>query len=186
MKQPTFLEGVAVALVASIAGSVLHTALTPLFAGGWILRLLIAGLGFGYIVYLLGRSQPRVGRITTFAAWAVVSGAAWWLQPSLALYVLVHLGLIWLVRSLYFHSSVLSSLADLGLNGLGLAAATWATIQTGSLFLSIWCFFLVQALFVAIPSDMRRKTAAGPVGEDRFQHAHRAAETALRKLSSIR
>jgi len=36
------------------------------------------------------------------------------------MYLLVHLGLIWLIRSLYFYSSVLSALADLGLGGLGL------------------------------------------------------------------
>ena len=74
---------------------------------------------------------------------------------------------------------------DLALNGVSLAAAVWAVNQTGSLFVSIWCFFLVQALFVAIPASMKQK--AGQTGEshkDRFQHAYRAAETALRKLST--
>jgi hypothetical protein len=54
-------------------------------------------------------------------------------------------------------------------------------------FLGIWCFFLVQALFVAIPKRINRKPGAVPAGHesaDRFQHAYRAAETAVRKLSS--
>ena len=70
-----------------------------------------------------------------------------------------------------------------------LAAGIWAATQTGSLFLSLWCFFLVQALFVAIPVNMNRKTAPGSSQrdpEDRFQHAHRVAESALRRLSSLR
>ena len=60
---------------------------------------------------------------------------------------------------------------------------------SGSLFLSIWSFFLVQALFVAIPTRLRQKAGdRGPArdSEDPFQRAHRAAEAALRKLSSVR
>jgi len=189
MKQPTFFEGAVVALIASVAGGVLYTALTTQFAGGAVLRLLIAGIALGYIIYLFSRSRERIGRLTAMGFWAIAAGATWWLAPSLSMYLLVHLGLIWLIRSLYFYSSVLSALADLGLGGLGLAAAVWASIHTGSLFLSIWCFFLVQALFGSIPASLKRKASCrqwAPGREDRFQRAHRAAESALRKLSSIR
>jgi len=187
MKQPTFLEGVAVALAASLAGSVLYSALETVFPGVPVLRLLIAGIGLGYVVYLLSRSPERVGRVTAAAAWLLVAGVLWFTHPPLLLYVCVHLGVIWLIRSLYFYSSALSALADLGLNGLGLAAAIWAVTRTGSVFLGIWCFFLVQALFVVIPKSINRKPGAGPAGhesDDRFQHAYRVAETAVRKLSS--
>jgi len=118
----------------------------------------------------------------------VLAGAAWFIAPPLMLYLLVHLGAIWLVRSLYFYSSVLSALADLALNGLGLAAAIWAVTRTDSVFLGIWCFFLVQALFVNIPDSMRRKAGtreSANARTDRFQHAHCVAEAAVRKLSSI-
>ena len=43
MKQPTFLEGVSVAIAASLAGGVLYTALNVVFPGVPVLRLLIAG-----------------------------------------------------------------------------------------------------------------------------------------------
>ena len=187
MKQPTFLEGVGVAIAASLAGSVLYTALNTVFPGGPVLRLLIADIGLAYVLYLLGRSHERIGRITTATAWAVMAGMLWFIQPPLLLYVFVHLGAIWLIRSLYFYSSALSALADLGLNGLGLAAAVWAVTRTGSVFLGIWCFFLVQALFVAIPKRIGRRSGTGQDGHDseaRFQHAYRAAEAAVRKLSS--
>lgn len=189
MKHPTFFEGVAVAFAASVFGSALYTALTLVFSGAGGLRVLIAGLGLVYVLYLLGRSRVRVGRITTLAGWTVVAAATWVMEPPLAVYVLVHLSAIWLIRSLYFYSSALSALADLGLTGLSLAAAIWAATQSGSVFLSIWCFFLVQALFVAIPTRISRKAGErrpGQYREDRFQRAYRTAEAALRKLSSVR
>jgi hypothetical protein len=55
------------------------------------------------------------------------------------------------------------------------------------MLLGIWCFLLVQALFVFIPKSINRKpgaTQAAHESADRFQHAYRAAETAVRKLSS--
>ena len=187
MKRPTFLEGASIALALSLAGSVLYTVVDTVYPGGPVLRLLIAGMGLAYIVYLLNRSPERVGRITAAAAWILVAGLLWFTDPPLLLYVCVHLGAIWLVRSLYFYSSALSALADLGLNGLGLAAAAWAVTRTGSVFLGIWCFFLVQALFVAIPKRISRKPGAASAGlesEDRFQHAYHVAETAVRKLTA--
>jgi hypothetical protein len=187
MKQPTFLEGVGIALAISLAGGVLYSAMDAVFPGVPVLRLLIASIGLAYVIYLLTRSPERVGRVTAFAAWLVVAGVLWFTHPPLLLYVSVHLGAIWLIRSLYFYSSALSALADLGLNGLGLAAAIWAVTRTGSVLLGLWCFFLVQALFVVIPKSIQHKpgaTEGGHESEDRFQHAYRVAETAVHKLSS--
>ncbi len=186
MNRPGFLEGVVVALTASLSGSLLYAVLVPTFPGGPILRLLIAGIALGYVIYLLQRSPERVGRITVLAAWSLAAGAIWLMGTPLVLYLALHLGLVWLIRSLYFYSSVLSALADLGLSGLSLAAAVWAAGHSHSLFLSIWCLFLVQALFAGIPASLQRNGGATPSREqDHFERAHRAAETALRKLSSI-
>ncbi len=188
MKQPSFLEGVAVALAASVAGSVLITALTPAFSPGAVLRLLIGGIGIAYVLYLLHRSPERVGRIIVVFAWTAAAVAGWFWNPPLMLYLALHIGLVWLVRSLYFHSSVLGALTDLGLSVFALATAIWAMSHTGSLFLALWCFFLVQALFIAIPNNLNRSTDERnqPDGEDRFQHAHRVAQAAIRQLSSLR
>lgn len=186
MKRPTLLEGIALALVMSIVGGVVYSALAAYLPAGPALRFLIAAMGLAYAVYLLSRSPARVGRITALAVWVAVAGVLWLAGPSMTLYALVHVGVIWLLRSLYFHSSLLSVLADLGLNGLGLAAALWAALQSGNIFLALWCFFLVQALFVAIPPRVGRKDKETQAdAQDGFERAYRAAENAVRNLSSI-
>lgn len=189
MNRPTFAEGVAVAVAASVAGAAVFSALALTFAGDTVLRALIAGLSLAYVLYLLRRSQERVGRTTVIGMWLIATAGVWLASPSPGLYVAAHIGMIWLVRSLYHHASILSALADLALNGLAAAAAVWAGSATGSLLLALWCFFLVQALFVAIPARWRRRSAdqtALSRVDDPFEHAHRVAEAALQRCASQR
>ena len=185
MNRPTFLEGVVVALLAAVLGGSLHVVLTAMFSPTVTARLLIAALSLGYVLYLLTRSRGKTGRLTALTGWGALAVLAWWLAPSLPLYALQHLVFIWLVRSLYFQGGVLAGLLDGGLCGLGLAVALAALLRSGSPALAIWCFFLVQALFSAIPAGWPGKNAAVSLPDDRFEHAHRSAEAALRRLTSI-
>lgn len=178
MNRPGFLEGVAVALVLALVGGLAHFALDLLFPAGLALRAVIAGISLGYLLYLLHRAPERVGRPTTLVLWVLMAVAVWPLAWSVQ--ALTHLGALWLVRSLYFHGGFAAALADLMLNGLALAAALWAVERTGSLVVALWWFFLVQALFPLIPE--RRRADTPEAGPDRFEHAHRAAESALRRL----
>jgi hypothetical protein len=189
MKRPGFLEGVGVALAASIGGGVLFSALTTVFNTDFVLRLLIAAIGLLYVLYLLSRSGEKVGRITTIMLWLTSAFAIWLMGLGLPLYLMVHLGFVWLIRSLYFHSSLISALADFALLLFGMAVAVWAVLQTGSLFIAVWCFFLVQALFVAIPGTWKQSHKPGVLlnsEEDPFQYAYRTAQAALIKLSTLR
>lgn len=186
MTTPSFLEGVLVAVVASIGGSVVETSAVVLLGSGHP-RLLVASLALGYVLYLLRRSPARVGRVTALAAWGLGASLLWLAVPSLTLYVLLHVGAIWLLRSLFFHAGPFTAIADLGLSGLALVAGLWAYVHTGSLLLSLWSFFLLQASFVAIPQHgQTRASAAARPRHDRFELAHQAAETAVRRLTSIR
>jgi hypothetical protein len=99
--------------------------------------------------------------------------------------VLVNAGMIWLVRVLYHHTSMLSAAADLGLTSLAVVFATWAAYRSGSAWLALWCFFLLQAFFVWLPAGDRRRWAPQLPAEDgaAFERARRAAETALRRLA---
>jgi hypothetical protein len=187
MKIPSFSEGVTFALAVSLLGSILFTTLIMLFPAGWLLKMLVAGISLVYVIYLLSRSQDRIGRFTVLAVWLAISVGALLVSLSFLAYVMVHIGMIWLIRSLYFYTSVFSAFADLVLNGLSLAAAVWASVQTESVFLTIWCFFLVQALFVVIPSSLKKKSVESKYlqdCDDRFQRSYKTAEIALRKLSS--
>ena len=188
MKRPGFLQGVGVALVAALLGEVLFVALSPLLGSVTALYLVIATASFFYILYLLRSSGVRLGRITTLLGWLSITIATAWAGPPLMLYVLTHVAMIWLGRSLYFDSSLLPAMADLGLNVVAVAAVVWATAQSGSLLLALWFFFLLQAMFVAIPRNMNKRPAQSRDGEvepDRFELAHRTAQAALRKLSSV-
>ena len=184
MTRPSFLEGAGLALVLAVAGGIAFVVLVPLFAGSVALKGIVAVATLTYLLYLLGRSGARAGRVTVVVAWAVTTVAAWWFAPSLLLYLMAQAGFVWLTRSLLFHGGVLAALADLGLTVLGMAAAGWALTRTGSVGAAIWCFFLVAALFIAIPARFpRRANTSDEITPDRFQQAHRTAEAALRELS---
>jgi len=184
MKQPTFLEGVVLALVAATSGSLLFSALTSVLPSDSILRMLISLLSLVYIGYLMSRSRERLGRITALSAWVLATVTSIMLSPSLFLFVSLHSGFVWLIRSLYIHSGVLSAVADLALTALSLTAAVWAALQTSSLFFSIWCFFLTQALFVAIPKGWPGVWQRKEAMEDSFHQAYQTAQKALSKLIS--
>lgn len=132
MSRPTFLQGVAVALLLSVVAALLFTLSSTLGGSSGLLRLLIAATVFVYLIYLLRRSRERVGRVSVLLLWSVVAAVTWFAEPPLLLYVTIHAGMIWLIRSLFFYSSIFASLADLGLNVLAIAAALWATLQAGS------------------------------------------------------
>jgi hypothetical protein len=185
MKRPSFLNGVCAAAALAFISSVAVAVLTPIFAFSLLYKLLVPALGLAYIGYLLSRSSEKVGWVTTLTLWIAFSIIAWWIEPPLTLYILMHVGAVWLIRSLYFYSSVLPALMDLGLNVFSMATAFWAIGHTGSTFLAVWCFFLVQALFVSIPPALGRAPGGrGGIHTDRenFERARHRAEAAIRQL----
>jgi len=185
MKRPTFLEGAGLALVAALASTLAYSGLDLVLPGAVAFRLLVAGLGLGYLLYLLGRSRERIGRVTILAIWLMAAGLLWVFAMPLSLYLLAHLAMVWVGRSLYFHQGPLAALADLGLTGIGLIAALGAYLHTGSLFLTIWCLFLVQALFVFIPSRTGIVARNASDETESFRRAYQAAEAAVQRLFSI-
>lgn len=185
MRRPSFFHGVVVAAVLGFFASAIVATLTPFVGLGSVIRLVIPGLGLAYLLFLFSRSGERVGRVTTISLWSALAAVSWWIAPPLPLYLLIHVASVWLVRSLYFYSGILPALMDLGLNALSISASVWAITRSGSVFLATWCFFLVQALFVAIPPAVNKK--ANPerntaTDNERFERAKRQADAALRAL----
>jgi hypothetical protein len=183
MNRPTFFHGVIVAALLGFFASAIAATLTPFIGLGSVVRLVIPAMAFAYLMYLFSRSEERLGRVTALAAWTVLAVVTWWLAPPLPLYLLIHVGAIWLLRSLYFYSGVMPALIDLGISTLSVSATVWAISRSGSVFLATWCFFLVQALFVAIPPAIRKRgTKPDNTGNETFDHAKRNADRALRQL----
>ena len=178
----TFLGGVAIAAVFAAAGAALFGAATGLFAPRIALRALVCLLGGAYTLYLLARSDERSGRIVTVAVWFIGAALLCALVNSLGLFLIGHATMLWLVRALYHQRTTLGALADLGLTALALAAAVTAFHNTGSMFLAIWCFFLVEALFPVLPNGAVQ--AHGAADPNPFERAERSANAALRRLAS--
>jgi hypothetical protein len=182
----TFGTSLGMGLVLSLCGAAVLSVLGPMLLAGYALRAVIAIVAFAYVLYLIGKSGERVGRVTTVVCWLAVALGAAVAGLPLGVYVLLHVGLIWLVRSLYYYSGVLPALADFGLGLLGVVFAVWAAQRTGSAWLAFWCFFLTQSFHVLIPQSLgsRESQASGP--DDTFNRAHRMAEEAIRRLSTAR
>jgi hypothetical protein len=187
MKRPTFIKGVAVAFVLAIAGAVSFVGLKLIFSPGLLVKALIAGLAGIYVLYLLAASGAKSGRVATPALWLAGAVTAWLFVPGLALYLAAHVGMVWLIRSAYFHTSVLPALIDLLLCAIAALAAIVTARHSHSLFLTIWAFFLCQALFVAIPSLLgARSTNREDDPALRFNRALRTAEAAVRRLHATK
>lgn len=187
MKRPGFFRGVIAAAVLAIGASAFVAAFIPFLGTVTVARLVIPGLAFAYLLYLLPMSGERVGRVTTFSLWSLMAIGAWLFVPSFSFYVLIHVGALWLIRSLYFYSGIVPSLMDIVLSGGAAIVALGTMHRTGSVFLATWAFFLLQALFVTIPASLRKKTV--PVSpperrDDGFERSRRQAEAALKQLVS--
>ena len=186
MKKPGLLDGVTVAMVISLAAAAASLLLGGFIIYGLLFELLLYAATLTYLLYLLKRSQARIGRLLVIAVWAVTCLTCWFFDVDLLEQVLIQAGMIWLVRSLYFHSSLFSALLDFGLVSAGLAASTWAMLNTGSLAAALWSFFLLQAMFSWLPQlgqKQARNDFRGSNDPSQFQSAHRIAEAAVRKLS---
>jgi hypothetical protein len=185
MKAPTFLQGaIAAAILAFFASATIAT-LTPVLGLGAVLRLAAPLLAAAYLFYFLRASRQRTGRLATLSLWAAFAATTWWVAPALPVYLLLHAGAVWLIRSLYSYTGVIPALMDLGLCVLSALAFGWVFMRTGGVFLATWTFFLVQALWVAIPARLGAPGATrAPRGNERFDRARRQADEALRQLFS--
>jgi hypothetical protein len=186
MKPRGFFNGVTVGALLALAGAIGYAGLAPVIGGHLAARCLVAALGGGYVLYLLTGSGQRIGRLAVVATWLGITVSVAMLTPALPAALITQTVLISAVRTLYYHARVLPGIADLLLSAFALSAAVWAGTGTGSFFLSAWSFFLVQALFVAIPARFpgRQRASGANAGNDAFGRAFRTAEAAIRRIAA--
>lgn len=183
MKTPGIIDGIVVAIIISLGAGVAKLLLGGFLAYGSLFNLVLYAATLVYLVYLLRRCGARTGRVIVIVGWGLTSLACWFFDILLFEQVLIQAGFIWLVRSLYFHSSLASAALDFGLVSVGLAASAWTMVNTASLPAALWSFFLVQALFCWVPQIARPQTAGMQQQQTSFQSAHRVALDAVRKLT---
>ena len=184
MKGPSILQGIGFAAIVSLASGVAGELLPILFSSAFSSLVIVLTLSLAYLFFLLKRSQSKHGRVVTIALWLALSVGGWLIGLSLIAHILLQLSMIWIVRSLYFHTSLFAALLDLILIVMASAAGVWAILQTDSFIAAVWCFFLAQSLYVAIPDiNGRKKAPSAPIPDDHFQHAYHVAQEAVRKLS---
>ena len=185
MKTPSFFQGVCVAFALALLALGVFSAFSWFVSIDELLKLTLAVVGGSYVAYLLRASPEKTGRLAISALWVIsVIGVGIFVQ-RLGGYFVAHLLMIWLVRSLYFYPGVLLAIVDMALTALSAIAAVATLTHTHNIFLSIWTFFLGQALFVAIPSIIKTRCHAGIDNPNRrFQGAYRSAQSAIRRIHS--
>ena len=185
MKRPSFWREVGIALALSIVGAIAYRGAAFFIGSATALHLVIAGLGIVYAVLLLRGVQARAGRMIAVVAWLALDVALFTFNPALIMWLLAQAFAIWLLRCWCCYGSLVAAFADGALGLVAVAAAIVGAAYSHSLFLALWSFFLVQALFVLIPNSLRPRTsAAHPDDTDRFDQAYRSAEAALRRLTA--
>ncbi|HKJ16663.1 MAG TPA: hypothetical protein VJ984_04880 [Xanthomonadales bacterium] len=183
-RRPRFWHGVIVAAALAIMASVLVTGLALTSAVPAVIKLTAPLLGLAYIVYLFQATGARNGRVVTLTAWGLLTAVCWWLNVSLPFYLLIHAGIIWLIRSFYAYDSMVPAIIDFALSAFAVLTFSWAFMRTGSVFLATWCFFLVQAVWILIPRKISGSARNRNKKDDnrQFEHARRRADSALRQL----
>ncbi len=170
MKSPSVLEGMAVAALATGAGMVLFVLFDSL---AWAVAL----LSLVYLLYLLWRSPRRNGRLVLLLLWGLASLLIAASAPGLVALSLAHTLLVSTIRAWLYQPQRMGLIANLGLAVLAWMAMTASLLYSGSLLLSLWTYFLLQAGFVMIPQQ--RLHSQG----DSFDRAHRAAQAAIFRLT---
>jgi hypothetical protein len=183
MKTLSFWPAVALALAISVLGWVLHSVIGGFVDIGVSLRVVVLVAAMLQVLALLATHPQRSGRVVAAGAGLALSGLLVLVDPALPVWLVAQTGFIWLLRSLQRYDSLLTASADALLSGFALSAAIATAMHTRSLFLSLWCYFLVQALAAFLP---RRLPAAAPPTAacvNDFEASFRTAEAALRRLS---
>lgn len=184
MKRPSLWREIGIAVVLSLVGAVGFHALAVFVGTSTALRLLLLGLGAAYALALLAAMPTRVGKTVVAIVGAGLGAGLIAIDPPLPVWVLAQTAGFWLLRCCYLHGGPGAALKDAALSTFSVAAAWYGAIHSRSLFLALWAYFLVQALWTLIPAAAAaRATTPDDGGASRFDQAERTAEAALRRLT---
>lgn len=154
MNRASFPHSVIAALALAVAGGLCFPLLSAFLAPPTALRLTLGLVAGGYVLHVLVSSEVNGGRVIVPVLWLFCAAGLAWSAPPMALFVSLHTVLLWLLRALFTHTRAITAMADVVLSALALGAAIACARHTGSLALSLWTFFVIQALPSAVlPHD---------------------------------
>lgn len=191
----SFFRSALVALVLSISASLIYFSSSMFFSSGMAIRLTLSAVTFGYVLYLLSKTNTAFGKLSFISLYLVSSALLLILWPVTLEHALFSVGFIWLVRTVYYHSNFFYALIDLVFSAVSFTAALGAIAQSHSIFMSFWSFFLTQALILPVlhyfftrRAGLKNTGAHSPASENaseqRFYQAHNNAKNALVKLAT--
>lgn len=176
-----FWRELALAGLLAVGGAAGHWLLAPLLGAASSLRLSLTAVALLALAAASRQGRRRAGRVVVPALGVLALGLLWALDPALPWWLAFIGAGLWLARVLLRHSRALPALLDGGLTALGVVLALATALRTGSPLLSLWCFLLLPALAALLPGASPTPPAAS---DQRFDHAQRCAEAALRRLAS--
>ncbi|MCO7222811.1 hypothetical protein [Pleionea sp. CnH1-48] len=170
------LVGFVLAIVAQLSVWTLKVFVPPLL----VYETTFCLLALFYLLYLISQSRHRSGSLIVLSAWLVICLVCWGWNDTFAL-VLGLTGLVSFTRFLFFHRRWLAFCADILLSITALALAVATLAHTQQISLAVWCFFIVQALFLFIPGQkgLARNGALGNTSDEAFDKARVRAEQSL-------
>lgn len=186
MKNLSFSQLAITGLLLSGLGYISFELLNLIFFKTDALQLAIALCGLVYLGYLFSKSPKKVGKVTGILTYICVCLLSLYVTVPTTLFAITIASSLWFIRCFLFHRTSIAIISDACLMFVGLAAAYWSIIETSSLFLGFWSYFLIQALLPFLPQKIKSSTAANPAEENnRFEAAHRNAEIAISRISNL-
>lgn len=182
MKSPGLFSGILLSVGACAMALPILTIMMPLLGWYFGFKILMVALLALYTIYLVSNSKGKAGIVLFLFLSGLLTVGAVLLPISLLVIAGLCVMVIWMARSILFQKNLMGSVCDLILCFVGLSLAWISYTATRSHIMAIWTFFLVQALFVLIPSLSPFGPSEAVVESDSFSKAHQVAEEAFARI----
>lgn len=186
MKSISFPQGALFAFLLSGAVAIAYSLATPWYPPVFAIRLVLSVSALVYMAGLLVYSPKRQGRLSAFGIVAMLQVfVVYWVADPLVLLFFQSCA-ISLLRSMFHYRRMVSCFVDLLMTMGSVLAALWCLQQSQSVFLTCWCFFLIQAAIGPwITHVFSARETYQELDNAAFERAHRIAESALRRAGRL-
>lgn len=169
---------------AALSGFVISLVGSGLLALGFS-TFLIPLLAALYLLWLLISHRQHREISLVFVGWAILAAAIYGLGLGLMTSIFSCVLLAWIVRSVMRYRRLHCIAADAVLSVAAIGIALSVAGYSHSVFLSIWSYFLVQALVFLMPEQKSGKRSNHDNSSmERFEKARASAQAALQQINS--